>query len=291
MRSRRRGVAYGVFAAICFSFTTPLAKILVGGASPLVLGGLFYFGSGLCTALLAIGIPKTLIPNESSIARMDAPWLLCTAVFGGIVAPVLLLIGLPQIPASNASLLLNFEMVFTILLAWIVFHEKLNRRFGVGAFAVLIGSMFISWNGVQAIKDLSSSLFIVAATFSWGIDNNLVRKISHRNPLQITGLRGLLAGGFNLLLGLWLTSNLSTWVVLGGLLVGAFCFGVTNVFWLLALRHLGSARAGSFASLSPFIGAIISVLLLREAVTLFLLAASLSMAIGVMLLVTERENP
>jgi drug/metabolite transporter (DMT)-like permease len=235
-------------------------------------------------------IPKTLIPNESSVTRKDTPWILCTTVFGGIVAPVLLLIGLPHIPASNASLLLNFEGVFTILLAWIVFREKLNRRFALGAAAVLIGSIFISWNGIQAIASLSATLLIVAANFSWAVDNNLVRKISHRNPLQITGIRGLLAGSFNLLLGLWLTSNLSTWVVLGGLLVGVFCFGFTNVFWLLALRHLGSARAGSFASLAPFIGAIISVLLLREAVTPFLLAASFSMAIGVILLATEGEN-
>jgi drug/metabolite transporter (DMT)-like permease len=285
---RRRGVGYVLLAAACFSVSTPLAKTLVGVVSSQLLAGLFYFGSGLGAALLAIMTPKTLVSNESSLTRTDAPWILGTVVFGGIIAPLLLLNGLLDLPASNASLLLNFEAVFTILLAWVVFHEELNRRFGLGASAILAGSALISWNGFQAVGDLSGSLAIIGACFFWGVDNNLMRVISHRNPFQVTSVRGLLAGGFNLLLGLWLVGRWSPWWILAGLVVGIFSFGFSNVFWVLALRYLGSARAGTYYSSAPFIGAVVSVVLLREAVTTLLLAAAFSMAIGVWLLSTEK---
>jgi drug/metabolite transporter (DMT)-like permease len=263
---------------------------LDGVVSPQLLAGLIYFGSGLGAALMDIITPRNVIDKGTPLIKTDTPWMVGTIVFGGIVGPILLLRGLTQVPASNASLLLNTEVIMTILFAWIVFHEQLNPRFGLGTCAVLIGSILIYWNGVQAITSIVGSLAIVGTCFCWALDNNLMRVISHRNPFQITSIRGFVGGSVNILVGLWLAGSWTTLGVLSGLVIGIFCFGFSNVLWVMALRHLGSARAGTYYSSAPFIGAVVSVLLLHEPVTIFLAVASLFMAIGVLLLATERGH-
>ena len=280
----RKGVGYVLLAAGFFSLSTPLAKPLIGVISFQLLAGLLYSGSGLGAALLGILTPKTMISGEGQLTRDDGRWMLGSVVFGGILAPLLLLIGLQTLPASNTSLLLNFEAVFTILVAWIVFREKIDRKFATGAFAILVGSALITWNGFGAISDIRASLLIVVACFCWGFENNFLRKISRRSPFQVAGIRGFLGGAANLLLSLLFPGNWTMQSILAGLLIGIFCYGFSNVFWVLGLRYLGSARAGAYFSSAPFIGAVFSVVLLREAITTFLLAAAFAMGLGVWIL-------
>lgn len=287
---RRKGLICVFLAACFFSLSTPLAKPLVGTISPFLLAGLFYFGSGLGAAILAVFAPKRMKYDEISLKKDDAIWMLGSIIFGAILAPPLVLIGLRSIPASDASLLLNFEMVFTILVAWVVFHEQLNRKFAVGAFAVFMGSVFITWNGFETISNLGGTLAIVVACFCWGFDNNFIRKISVRNPFQVAGLRGMAAGLVNLLLSLLFSAPWAIQWVFVGLMIGIFCYGFSNVLWVLALRYLGGARAAAYYSSAPFIGAVFSILLLHDSVTIFLVGASVSMGLGVIALSTERSS-
>jgi drug/metabolite transporter (DMT)-like permease len=195
----RKGVGYVLLAAGFFSLSTPLAKPLIGAISFQLLAGLLYSGSGLGAVFLGILTPKTMISSEGQLTRDDGRWMLGSVVFGGFLAPLLLLVGLQALPASNTSLLLNFEAVFTILVAWIVFREKIDRKFATGAFAILVGSALITWNGFGAISDIRASLLIVVACFCWGFENNFIRKISHRSPFQVAGIRGFLGRAANLL--------------------------------------------------------------------------------------------
>ncbi len=280
----RKGVGYVLLAAGFFSLSTPLAKPLVGMISFPLLAGLMYFGSGLGATFLGILTPKTMISSEGHLTRDDGPWMLGCVAFGGILAPLLLLIGLQSLPASNTSLLLNFETVFTILVAWIVFREQVDRKFASGAFAILVGSALITWNGFGAILDIRASFLVVVACLCWGFENNFLRKISRRNPFQVVSIRGFLGGAASLLLSLFFPGNWTMQSIFAGLIIGIFCYGFSNVFWVLGLRYLGSARAGAYFSSAPFIGAVFSVVLLREAVTTFLLAAAFAMGLGVWIL-------
>jgi drug/metabolite transporter (DMT)-like permease len=187
-------------------------------------------------------------------------------------------------------LLLNLEGVFTILLACVVFNERISRRFAFGACAIVLGSVLISGNGLAARTDIIGCLAVIGACFCWGFDNNFIRKISHRSPFQVAGIKGIFSGIFDVLLALPLIGGWSPLAVLDGLLVGVFCYGFCNVFWVLGLRYLGGARAGAYYSSAPFIGAIVSVILLREGVTAYLLAASVAMAMGVWLVWTEKRS-
>lgn len=279
-----------LLAAILFGVSTPLAKGLLQGVSPQVLAGLFYLGSGVGLASLSHLSHRGAVRKEASLTRRDVPWLSGAVVFGGALAPVLLLTGLQKTPASNASLLLNLESVFTVALAWIAFHENIGQRFTMSVGTILIGSVLLSWQGVSLGGSIVGPFAIVAACLSWAVDNNLTQKISASNPVQIAAIKGLVAGSVNLLLGILLGGAWPSAFFLGtALLVGFFSYGLSLVLFVLSLRTLGTARTGAYYSTAPFIGAILALLVWREPVTLIFVAASGAMVIGVLLLMTERH--
>jgi len=199
---------------------------------------------------------------------------------GGVTGPVLLMIGLATTSASSAALLLNVEGLATMGIAWLVFHENVDRRLLAGAAAILAGAVILTWKGGHGGVGLGA-LAIVGACLAWGIDNNLTRKLSGSDPIEIAMIKGLVAGCVNLTLGLAGGAHLpslSTMVSAG--LVGFFGYGVSLVLFVLALRHLGSARAGAYFSLAPFIGALLGIVLFGELVTARLLMAAALMSIG-----------
>jgi drug/metabolite transporter (DMT)-like permease len=212
-------------------------------------------------------------------------------VFGGILAPVLLLLGLQRTLASNASLLLNLESVFTILLAWLVFHENLDRRFALGIAGIFAGSVFISWQGYLAGGDIAGPLAVGGACFCWAMDNNLTQRVSASDPVQVAAAKGLVGGVVNLVLGIWLGSvwPAVAWVV-AALVVGFFGYGLSLVLFVLALRALGTARTGAYFSTAPFIGALVGLIIWREPIAPLFLAGSLVMVVGVWLCITERHE-
>ncbi len=294
MFANRPGVPLAIASAALFGASTPLAKLLLGGGvSPWLLAGLLYLGSGLGLAALhlargALGVPAA----EAPLRRADLPWLALVVLSGGVIGPVLLMVGLSTTPASSAALLLNLEGLATMAIAWIAFRESVDRRLLLGAAAILAGAVILSWQGGPTGLGLGS-LAIAGACLAWGIDNNLTRKLSAADPVEIALLKGLVAGAVNLTLALSLGAHLPplTQTLAAGL-VGLLGYGVSLVMFVLALRHLGAARAGAYFSTAPFIGAILAIGLFGEPVTLQLLAAAVLMLIGVALhLMESHEHP
>lgn len=284
------GAPLALGAAALFGASTPLAKLLLGAISPWLLAGLLYLGSGL--GLTAIGLLRRAaagVPREAPLRRADLPWLGAVVLAGGIVAPVLLMAGLARSAASGAALLLNLEGVFTLALAWLVFHENVDRWIALGAAAILAGAALLS-SGGGGVNGLGA-LAIAGACLAWAIDNNLTRKLSGADPLQIAAIKGLIAGGVNLALAflqgaLWPGPS----AALAAGLVGLVGYGISLVLFVLALRHLGTARTSAYFATAPFIGAVAAVALLGEPVTAELAAAALLMASGVWLHLAERHE-
>lgn len=288
------GIASALGAAVLFGASTPLAKLLVGAVAPVMLAGLLYLGSGI--GLLAWFWQRRLRASgrdvhEIALARADLPWLAGAIVMGGVIGPVLLMQGLLRTSAASTSLLLNFEGVLTALLAWWVFRENVDRRVAVGMALIVAGGALVSWQGRADALVAAGPLMIVGACLSWAIDNNLTRKISAGDPVRIAGLKGLAAGLTNTTLALVLGGHfpgVPTAVAAG--VVGALGYGLSLVLFVVALRHLGTARTGAYFSTAPFLGAAISLGLLREPLApLFWPAAGL-MALGVWLHLTERHE-
>lgn len=285
------GVPLALGSAILFGAAAPLSKLLMGSIDPWLLAGLLYLGAGAGLAVVHWGRPLIGLPNvEAPLRRVDMPWLAAVIVFGGMLGPLLLMLGLSQTTAASGSLLLNLEGLATMAIAWIIFRENVDRRLLIGAAAILAGAVLLSWNG-QALRLDTGGLLIAAACLCWGIDNNLTRKLSSADPVQIAMIKGLVAGSTNFATALFLGASLpSIGLIASGAVVGFLGVGVSLVMFMLGLRHLGTARTGAYFSLAPFIGAVLAVIIFHDAVTVQLVSAGLLMGLGLWLHLTERHD-
>jgi drug/metabolite transporter (DMT)-like permease len=284
------GLAAALVSAVLFGATTPIAKQLLVDASPLLVAGLLYLGSGIGVTLLRVIHDRGW--SSTGLAPSDWPWLAAATVAGGIVAPVLLMVGLTRADAATASLLLNLESVFTAVLAWFVFREATSRRVVLGFVAIFLGGLLLAWPAQTVSPGRSEGLLAVAAAcLCWGLDNNLTRRISAADSHVIAGIKGLVAGTTNTALAVALGANFPPLPYLAGTLALGFVgYGVSLVLFIVALRNLGTARTGAYFSTAPFIGTAIAVVLYGQPVTgAFWLAAAL-MGVGVWLHVTEHHE-
>lgn len=287
-----RGVFYALLASLLFGVTTPAAKALLQDTMPVMLAGLFYLGSGTGLALCLLAGRKTqLAESGPSLKRTDLPWLIGAILAGGIVAPVLLMLGLATTQASAASLFLNFEGVFTALIAWFVFRENFDSRILVGMLVIILGGVLLSVNSSACFALSNGVLFITAACIGWAVDNNLTKKISNANPSQIACLKGLVAGVTNIAVALMIGAKLPAgFIIAETMVIGFLGYGVSLVLFVLALRHIGTARTGAYFALAPFVGAIVAIGFLREPITLQFTVAAILMGMGLWLHLTEQHS-
>jgi len=229
--------------------------------------------------------------GQIALSRSDLRWLAGAIVAGGVVGPILLMVGLVRTDAAAASLLLTLEGAATALMAWFLFHEHFDRQIALGMACLVAGAVVLSWSGQPALSDIRGPLAIIGACVAWGLDNNLTRQVSLADPLQIVELKGLVAGPVNVGLGLWMGGKIPgiPTIVAAGM-VGFLSYGVSLVLFVIALRHLGSARTSAYFSTAPFFGATAAILALGEPTTFPLVVAGALMALGVWLHVSERHQ-
>jgi drug/metabolite transporter (DMT)-like permease len=285
------GVPLALASAILFGASTPFAKLLVDTSDPQLLAGLLYLGAGFG---LMIGQAARRVlgfrNSEAPLRLADAPWMIAIVVFGGILGPLFLMLGLARTSAASGSLLLNLEGMATLAIAWVVFRENVDRKLLLGASAILAGAVALSWQG-QGIRLDEGGMLIAAACLAWGIDNNFTRRLSATDPVVIALIKGVAAGSANLTIALLFGARLPSIGAMGAALVVGFCgVGLSLVLFVLALRHLGSARTAAYFSLAPFLGAVIAIAVLGEPITPQLVVAGLLMAVGVSLHLIERHS-
>lgn len=285
-RLRQPGVLAALGAALLFGAGTPLAKELLQIVDPWLLAGLLYLGSGLGLTLYR----RLIRAPAVRMARSEILWFAGAVAAGGVVGPVLLMFGLTGMPASGASLLLNAEGLFTVLLAWFAFKENFDRRIALGMAAIVAGAAILSWPGELHFAGLWPALAILGACLAWGIDNNLTRKVSLTDATSIASIKGLAAGAVNLTLAIGIGAQMPpVRAVAGAMIVGLLAYGVSLALFVVALRHLGTARTGAYFSVAPFLGALLAVML-GDAITPQLLVAGTLMAVGVWLHLSERHE-
>ncbi len=289
---RHAGVRAALVSALFFGAGTPVAKLLLGDVSPWLLAGLLYAGSGagLGVYRLVRRLPRVRLQRAELVPLAGAVF------FGGMLGPVLLMVGLAGTPASDASLLLNAEGVLTALIAWFVFRENVDRRIALGMVAIVAGALVLSVPagpgepGGAAAASVWPTLAILGACLCWGIDNNLTRKVALHDATWLAAVKGCVAGPVNLALAFLLGASIpAVGSIAAAMSVGLLAYGVSLVLFIVAMRHVGTARAGAYYSVAPFFGAVVA-LLLGEALTARLVIAAALMALGVWLHLTERHE-
>lgn len=285
-----QSVIYALGAAVLFGASTPFAKLLTGDLPPVLLAGLLYLGSGLGLALVRVVRDGGLKP--SGIPLNEWPWLLGAVLFGGVMGPVALMLGLHSTSGATASLLLNLEAVLTAVIAWWVFKENADRRIVGGMLAIVAGGIALGWQTGSPWQPGGTGSWLVGlACLCWAIDNNLTRKVSASDALFVASIKGLIAGSVNTTLAISMGAAWPSWATLSATMaVGLLGYGLSLVLFVLALRGLGTARTGAYFSTAPFMGVVVSLLVFSEPTSwVFWMAAAL-MGLGVWLHLTEHHS-
>lgn len=277
---RRKGIAFALLAAVLYALNAPFSKILLTRIPSTLLAGFLYLGAGVGMGFVfLLRRLRKAEQTEKPLTKAELPYTLAMILLD-IAAPILLLAGLNFTSAAHVSLLNNFEIVATALIALFVFREAISPRLWLGILAVTVSCAILSLEDVSSLRFSSGSLLVLLAAVCWGFENNCTRKISSKDPLQIVLLKGLFSGTGSLVIGLCLGQRAKTgWGIALALLVGFVSYGLSIYFYVYAQRLLGAARTSAYYAVAPFVAAGFSLLLFREVPD-----AGYFIALGLMLL-------
>lgn len=288
MRSKISGIFLALLAAALYAINSPFSKLLLEYMPATLMAGFLYLGAGVGMGSVALFrcFCKRLRADEK-IKKEDLPFTIAMILLD-IVAPIFLLLGLSYTTAANASLLNNFEIVATALIALMIFKEKISARLWLGIVFVVTSCLLLSFEDISSLRFSFGSLFILLACLCWGIENNCTRRLSSKDPLEIVLLKGLFSGGGAVIIGLVIGERIGElWSVFAVLGVGCVAYGFSIFVYVYAQRSLGAARTSAYYAAAPFIGVLLSLIIFKQIPpTTFFIALAL-MGIGAWLCSTD----
>lgn len=266
---KNRAILLAVLAAAFYAVSTPCSKILLKEIPSAMLAALLYLGAG--TGLLTVEVVKRKfkkVSKELPLTRKDMPYTVAMVVLD-IAAPIFLMIGLNMTTAANVSLLNNFEIVATAVIALAVYKESISKKLWIGIFLVTLSSVILSVEDVGSFSFSAGSIFVLMACVCWGFENNCTRQLSAKNPVHIVIIKGLFSGAGSFIISLFLNEvRGSVKYIILALLVGFVAYGLSISFYIYAQRTLGAAKTSAYYAVSPFIGAALSFLLFKDVLKL-----------------------
>lgn len=289
-RSSHAAMALALFAALLFGLNAPLSKLLLPIITPLYMVAFLYLGAGIGMLLLYVLSNKD--KTEAALSRHDLPWVV-TMVVLDVIAPFLLMLGLTLTTAANAALLFNFEMVATAVIALVFFHEAVGKRMWLSLGIITLASIFVCVDFADAATWQISpgSLLVLAACACWGLENNCTRNLSAKSPMEIVIVKGLGSGTTALAIALLSTTPFpqSALAIVATALLGFIAYGLSIFFYVKAQRHLGAARTSAYYAAAPFMGVLLSLLILKDVPSWTFAAAAAIMLCGVWLAIQENH--
>jgi drug/metabolite transporter (DMT)-like permease len=281
MKTVTISIFMAILAAALFGIGSPISKLLLTEIPPALMAALLYLGAGF--GMMAINIIKRLSKRQQTEAKMtkkDTPFIL-TVVLLDIAAPVCLMIGLTMTTSANASLLNNFEIAVTSLVALFIFKEVIGKRLWVGIILITLASIILSFEDLSSFSFSVGSIFVFLACLCWGFENNCTRMLSLKDPLQIVVVKGFGSGIGSLIIALALKQYSTNILYISmALLLGFVAYGLSIYFYILAQRELGAARTSAYYAAAPFIGVLLSIIIYGQQITLSFVIALVLMTIG-----------
>lgn len=261
----RKGIAFAILAAVLYAINAPFSKLLLAFMPSTLMAGFLYSGAGLGMGIIALTrkIRKSA-GKESGLTKAELPYTVAMILLD-IAAPVCLLFGLKTTSAANASLLNNFEIAATAIIAFLFFKEKISLRLWLGILFVTLSCSILSFEDMSSLHFSYGSLYVLLAAVCWGVENNCTRKISSKDPLEIVLLKGIFSGLGSLIIGLCIGERITVyWSIFAVLALGFVAYGLSIYFYVYAQRLLGAARTSAYYAVAPFIAALLSLVVFRE---------------------------
>lgn len=282
MESKKRiSILWAVLAAALYAISSPFSKLLLNKIPATMMAALLYIGAGI--GMSVIGIFRRQaghLNREKKLSKKELPYILGMIVLD-IAAPIFLMTGLSLTTPANVSLLNNFEIAATSVIAFLLFKEAITRRVWIGIGLITIASILLSFEDFSSLSFSCGSLFALLACLCWGFENNFTRRLSVKDPLQVVIIKGFGSGFGSLLISVILKQTSADVVsIIAALILGFVSYGLSIYFYVSAQRELGAARTSAYYAISPFLGAAVSFLIFFELPTLSFLIALLIMVLG-----------
>lgn len=286
-----KAVSYAILAALLYGISSPVSKLLLVEIPPTLMAALLYLGAGV--GMVGINLFKVISKKEQLEAKMtmkELPFIIGMILLD-IAAPIFLMIGLSTTTSSNVSLLNNFEIVATTLIALFIFKEAIGRRMWLAIILITASSVILSISDSGSMSFSIGSIFVLLACLSWGFENNCTRMLSLKDPLQIVVIKGFGSGLGSLIISIAIQESSWNWLyIFYTLLLGFVAYGMSIFLYIKAQRELGAARTSAFYATAPFIGVIISWIVLHESITTTFIIALIIMLIGTYFAVSENHK-
>lgn len=283
-------ILYAFLAAALYGISSPISKRLLYKLEPAQIAAFLYLGAGFGIMLLNLinGLQKRKI-EEQNVTKKDLLFVIGMVVLD-IGAPILLMFGLKSTTSANASLLNNFEIVATSLIALFLFGEAINKRMWVAITLITISSIILTVNDYSGLTFSGGSFLVLGACICWGLENNCTRMLSLKNPLQIVVIKGFGSGLGSLILSLFLKEKIKNIeFIFLAMFLGFIAYGLSIYYYIMAQRGLGAAKTSAFYAVSPFIGVLLSWLVFQEKLTAYFLSALIIMILGAYYAATENH--
>ncbi|MGV8979857.1 DMT family transporter [Clostridium sp.] len=286
-----KSISFAILAAALYAISSPLSKLLLKEIPPTLMASFLYLGAGLGMSIVGfIKHKKYSKKTEARLTKHELPFTIGMVILD-IAAPIFLMIGLTMTTSANVSLLNNFEIVATSLIALFIFKETIRKRLWGGIFLITVSSIILSVEDIGSFSFSFGSIFVLLACICWGLENNFTRKLSVKDPLEIVIIKGFGSGIGSLLIACAIgeqTNNIP--YIVAALLLGFFAYGLSIFFYIYAQRDLGAARTSAYYAIAPFIGVVLSLMIFREIPTFSFVIALVIMIIGTYFASTEKHN-
>lgn len=287
---KSQAIGFAVLAAALYAINAPVSKLLLSKVSATMMAAFLYLGAGIGLSLLQIiqkGTHKEV--KEKPLTRRELPYTIGMIVLD-IAAPLFLMAGLTMTTAANASLLNNFEIVATSVIALAVFHEAISKRLWIAIGLVTVASLILSFEDISSLSFSMGSVFVLLACVCWGFENNCTRMLSEKSPIEIVIIKGFCSGMGSFVIALIMREPIPKLIyILGALLLGFVAYGLSIFFYIYAQRYLGAAKTSAYYAISPFIGVAVSFVIFRQTPTIWFLIALVIMMIGTYFASTDGE--
>ncbi|MBR0085951.1 MAG: DMT family transporter [Lachnospiraceae bacterium] len=283
---RQRAIIYAFLAAVFYAVNVPLSKILLRDVGPVTMAALLYLGAGAGIAILSLFNKKDRQKSER-LSKNDLPYVIGMIVLD-IIAPIFLMLGISYGLSANASLLGNFEIVATTVIALFIFREIVSKRLWAAIALITLSGILLSFEGTESFSFSYGSLFVLAATVCWGFENNCTRNISSKSTYEIVVLKGIFSGLGSLVIAFIKSETFPELkYILAALLLGFVAYGLSIFLYVRAQRTLGAAKTSAFYAVAPFVGAFLSFIILREDLSRMYPIALIIMIAGSALVVAD----